>query len=463
MQKQVKIPISHDGIYKIMLWVTFGVSGIFLLKNLIGKNVSGSLAIGICIVVLAGSLYAMQLKRAKDSVRQLFLAISILCLVFVISLYSGASYSDDFPMFLAVIGMTGLYLQPKFTLIQIFTASVLLVFMYILHPEKAENLSQYILCEAVFILAASLFYQTIKRGRAFIEISEERAKEAEKLLGSIRTMGKEIEDDFEQSSRHIEDSTQELQQGSLSITQSANEMTDSCNEVQDRIRVSEQSITELNTEVNKFEQVLADNQINMKEMREQLVSVSATVSVANEVFQAMEKKMNEVASIADQLNAISFNTSILSLNASIEAARAGKAGVGFDVVATEMRDLFNHSNVFSEQVSEVIRQVLAQVGDTAGQFMDSTKALKESEETMDKLQESFTRLMQQFSALYGNIETQNSSVSQVNVIFNDLKQRIMEMRKYSAENEKAVDAIVEAMEQYKANISDVIRNTSKEE
>lgn len=460
-KKQAKTPISHEIIFKIMLWVTFVVSGIFLLKNIIGKNITGSLVIGVSICVLTAILYGMHLKRTSAKIKQFVLAVSLLFLIFIISLYSGASYSDDFSLFLAVIGMTGLYLEPKFTLTQIVITDILLVFMYILHPEKAESLSQYILCEAVFTLAASLFYQTIKRGRAFIEVSEERAKEAETLLHSMQNMGKELEYDFAQSSSRIENNTQELQKGSFSIAQSANSMTGSCNDVYERIRISEQSIHELNTEVNKFEQALTDNQANMEEMKHQLSSVSNTIYEANEVFQAMEDKMSEVAAIADQLNTISFNTSILSLNASIEAARAGEVGAGFDVVATEMRDLSNNSNVFSEQVSDVIKQLLSQVEKTSEQFAGSNEALKHSEETMTKLQESFSRLTKEFDSLYSNIETQNSSVNQVNTIFHNLQEKILEMRKYSEENEEAVEAIVEAMELYKVNINNVIKNTQK--
>ena len=100
-------------------------------------------------------------------------------------------------------------------------------------------------------------------------------------------------------------------------------------------------------------------------MEKHLQAVATTISEANEVFQTMEQKMGEVADVADQLGDISFNTTILSLNASIEAARAGESGAGFEVVASEMRQLSNNSNVFSEQVSEVVKELMSEVGETA--------------------------------------------------------------------------------------------------
>ena len=219
------------------------------------------------------------------------------------------------------------------------------------------------------------------------------------------------------------------------------------------------SILELNEEVTRFELALRENQANMVNMEKQLAAVTTTVNEANEVFHAMEQKMGEVADIADQLGDISFNTSILSLNASIEAARAGESGAGFEVVATEMRQLSNTSNVFSEQVAEVVKDLMREVGETAQQFEDSTKALVESKESMDELQQSFTRLTEQFSKLYGNIETQNLNVNEVGDIFNHLQSRVAEMQRYSEDNQKSVGAIVEAMDLYKVNIEKVIENT----
>ena len=169
--------------------------------------------------------------------------------------------------------------------------------------------------------------------------------------------------------------------------------------------------------------------------------------------------MGEVADVADQLGDISFNTTILSLNASIEAARAGESGAGFEVVASEMRQLSNNSNVFSEQVSEVVKELMTEVGETARQFADSTKALEESKVSMNELQESFDRLTQQFDSLYGNIAIQNNNVNEVGNIFHDLQMRVAEMKKYSTDNQRSVGAIVEAMELYKVNIEKVIENT----
>ena len=87
-----------------------------------------------------------------------------------------------------------------------------------------------------------------------------------------------------------------------------------------------------------------------------------------------------IASIADETN-------LLSLNASIEAARAGDAGRGFAVVATEISKLATQSNESAQSIDKIIQKLVS----------DSEKAV----ETMEELQ----KIMQQQSEMVANTMT----------------------------------------------------------
>lgn len=451
--------LSHEAIYTIMQWLPIVVTAIFFLKNVVSGDATAMLIIGICLAAFVFVLVFVKVRKVRLYVKEYILAIALPILVFMISLFSGASYSDDFPLFLAVIGMTGLYLEPQFTKTQIVFIDILLVLMYFLHPEKAGSVGQFILCYAVFTLAACLFYQVIKRGRAFIEISEERARESEELLISIRAMGQELQQDFTSSSAQIEMGTRGLQKESVSITRGSGEVCDSCNIAHDKIRETEEQIGQLNEEVRRFEEALAVNKNNVEAMNTQVSSVSGIIGEAESVFRTMDEQMHEIAGIAKQISDISFKLTILSLNASVEAAHAGDAGSGFEVLASEMRELSESSGNFSTQVSDAVKVLQERVETTSESFSGSEEALIQSEQVMSELVGSFEHLSNQFSSLYGNIERQNSNVSQIDSIFGELSRRVSDMHDSSLANQNAVETIVEAMEVYRVNVSRIVENT----
>ena len=128
----------------------------------------------------------------------------MMLLVFVISLFSGNYYSDDFCLYLAVIGLSGLFLQPKITLVQMILGDILLVLQYVINPGKADPLGQFIMCIVCFSVACFVFFLTIKRGRAYIDLGRNRAEEAEDLIVSMKKVGGDLQDNYDKSSERID-------------------------------------------------------------------------------------------------------------------------------------------------------------------------------------------------------------------------------------------------------------------
>lgn len=470
-QKKQKKPLSPEVIFKIMFFVTFAVAIVFLGKNVILGETMAIMMIAACLVVFAASMFIIQRRQASEFAKQLTVSLGIMILVFVISLFSGDYYSDDFPMFLAVIALSGMYLQPAITRIQAVLAVILLSVMYVIHPEKADPISQYAMCAGITALGGFLFSLTIGRGRAYIEIGKERAGEAELLLESIVRSGEELKQNFETSFEHIEhmeeanetlySHAQELRTGSNTIAMGARDVSESCDQVEDTIQMTGKQVDELSREVRAFENTMTENQKNINVMNSQMELVRQTMQEADEVFRHLQEQMRQIANMTEQLNEISSNTTILALNASIEAARAGEAGKGFAVVASNVKELAVGSNACSGQVSEIVSRMHEQVESTSSQLQNSTKALEGSMETLKKLDEDFSSLSEQFGALYGNIEAQNSNVKQVDTIFVELRQRILDMSASSDENESAVEAITNAIDRYKKSMREIIDDTKQ--
>ena len=93
--------------------------------------------IGLCLLIF--SLILLILKKTNRPVDTLrfVTSISLTVLVFLISQFSGESFSDDFLLHLAVVALTGLYLRPKYTKIQVILSTLALLVQFFINPQKA--------------------------------------------------------------------------------------------------------------------------------------------------------------------------------------------------------------------------------------------------------------------------------------------------------------------------------------
>lgn len=131
--------------------------------------------------------------------------------------------------------------------------------------------------------------------------------------------------------------------------------------------------------------------------------VQRTVQAMKEIDESSEK-ISEINSVIDD---ISFQTSLLALNAGVEAARAGEVGRGFAVVASEVRSLALKSATSANEIRELIRtssekvKVGVDLVDAAGRSL---------EEIIEKIQ-SVSTLITQIAASSGE---QASTISEIN-------------------------------------------------
>ncbi len=467
--KAVKAPISQEKIFKVMMTMTMIVASVFLLKNVISQAWSGAIAVGICLILFAAAIFIMQKLNAKQYTKQLVLCICLPLLVFFISIFSGNYYSDDFPLFLAVVGLSGIFLEPVYTKIQMIEITVLLILLYVINSSKADPISQYIMCVVLFLVASYTFYMVIVRGRAFIQVSQEKAAEAEKLLASIKNVGEELQENYEVSSgridgmreanENLERSTDELKCGSAEISLGTREIEKTCDEVHEYMQMTAAHVEDMNQEVKLVENAMSENKANMQAMDAQMYTVKTTVGATKEVFDQLYRQIGEITEATKQLAGIASNTKMLALNASIEAARAGEAGAGFAVVATQVQSLAVDSNDCSNQVIKVVQNMESQIALTTKQLTESVDAIECSQKSLVELELGFGELITNFSSLYENIEEQNKNVNNVDSIFNNLRNKIGEMTAYAEENESVVEAIADAMLAYRDNMDKVIDDT----
>ena len=118
-------------------------------------------------------------------------------------------------------------------------------------------------------------------------------------------------------------------------------------------------------------------------------AIRGNVQDTARAIKRLGESSQEISDFAKTINDISDRTSILALNASIQAAAAGEEGRGFAVVAEEIQRLSERSAGSTRQIDTLIRNILGEISD-AGVSMDSSiqevvRGTKLSEDALAKL------------------------------------------------------------------------------
>ena len=461
--------ITKETIYKFMNGITVVVSALFLVKNVLSSEVIGSIAIGLCLGLYCIALIIMNKTKIATDTRNLVVSIALLIVISIVSIFSGDSFSDDFILYLAAIGMSGLFLRPQYPQIQLGVANLLLVIQCICAPQKIGPMGQFILCVVIFNLAGVLFSFVVARGRSFILESRARTAEMEKVIQQLAIINAELNKNFETTQNRISDinsanmqvelRTHELIDDSSNITVSVSDTMSTCDDALEHITVCRNQIHGLLENIQHFEHVLKENESNIGTMSTQILSIKDSAYATNEVFDGIQQQMEEIVKVVAQLKSIASSTTMLSLNASIEAARAGAAGAGFAVVAEKVQQLAVDSNTCSNLVEQIVTNMESQVEKTRKQMTESTENVDSSLASIEALESGFNELLTSFTALYENIEEHDTSVTNLSSSFDMIQTSVSTMADYSEKNQSSINDIADSIKIYGNNIEQMESDT----
>ena len=212
----------------------------------------------------------------------------------------------------------------------------------------------------------------VKESNDEIGLIIEKMKELTQSLGNIVGRIRNSSDTMSANSYELNDTSSqtlaannEISKAVEDVAEGSTGMASSISKINENLEEMSRETKDINASVDEIKNQTAAVQDSSKIMNDKVKSMQDSSHKMDDGISAISKRIetvnttvDKVSNIVSVIEEISSETNLLSLNASIEAARAGDAGKGFAVVAQEIRVLSDNTNTELENIKQIISSLV---------------------------------------------------------------------------------------------------------
>lgn len=314
--------------------------------------------------------------------------------------------------------------------------------------------------------------QQVENGDLSVKVDLQSKDEIGQLAYSFNKMiasQRNIIDQLYKISSDSKNSAEILAQASSNVNSSYNNVAITAEEISSSSNIQAQNLVNIMTEIDNFSSQINNIVFDIQEVENETQNVSYMTQESNQQLQNLidsiykingafehvqgeisnlNSDITEVMNITKIINDIAEQTNLLALNASIEAARAGDAGKGFAIVATEVANLAEQTKISSTSINNLIGSVSNTANTTVNTTTSVNTQLKNQIQVIESSLESFKKIICAVENIVPKVKNINSSTKTIS----DKKDFIAS----TVENISSMaEEITAATEEVNASIQDV--------
>jgi len=193
------------------------------------------------------------------------------------------------------------------------------------------------------------------------------------MITGVKSLGLSLSASANQmlaAAEEIAKGSQEQTNETSNVTSSVEEMAASMEQVSKNAEASAEAARQALEKADKGTQSVRDTS-------EAMIKINDAVGRTADKMRLLAQRSSEITEIMGLINGIAAQTNLLALNAAIEAAHAGEAGLGFSVVAEEIRKLADKSVQATRDVGELIKGIQSETAAAISAMENGMKEVKD--------------------------------------------------------------------------------------
>ncbi|QNU65545.1 methyl-accepting chemotaxis protein [Ruminiclostridium herbifermentans] len=242
-------------------------------------------------------------------------------------------------------------------------------------------------------------------------------------------------------SEQVAQSVAEVAMGASDQAMEINESVTDISKLSEGITLVEENVTKVIEIANKISGLNEVAASTISELNTKSAQVSETTNKVYTNINELSNSMKEIQKILKMQNTISEQTNLLSLNAAIEAARAGDAGRGFAVVASEVSKLAEKSKEFNSLINNIISSIGKKTKDTVNEVLKSNDVVNEQINSVKGTENLFETVFGSMKDVLTNIELTEKSVENIMMSKNSVLESIGNISAVAQESAAATEQI----------------------
>ena len=262
---------------------------------------------------------------------------------------------------------------------------------------------------------------------------------------SVRESSDSLSREMETQSSSLTETSATIEEVSGAITSIAHHAA----EQDDLVRKSKEFITDYINAIGEITQAAAYASELGSRSKEQTGSITEKLGRVTDGMVKIKESSTEIEKIADMINDIAEKANLLSLNAAIEAARAGQSGKGFAVVADEVGKLAGNSLEQAKTIQKIVQDVVSKIE-------EETKIIVESTDTVISVKNSANDVNNAVIAIMKLCEAQDKLTESIQNNMNGITKGSFEISTATNEQHVAMSEVLSTV----ISLNDVVEQVN---